>query len=96
MQYFGESWGAPINELSPQVPTPVGEPCAWCTLAIQDGDPGVLTDGTPTPYHRDCFMAHAVQGRMLHPLNGPAATPEQRRRQASGLWDLLKQTQAAD
>lgn len=28
--WFGESWGAPINGINPQVPTPVDATCLFC------------------------------------------------------------------
>jgi hypothetical protein len=47
MQWFGESWQAPVNDDVPHGPTPVGIPCAGgCGLKIQPEDQGVLI---PTP-----------------------------------------------
>ena len=62
VQYFGESWGAPVNEEVAQVATPVGDLCLHCHLPIQDGDQGYLipylpTQGSPrlAPRHRKCL-----------------------------------------
>ncbi len=42
MRWFGESWDAPVCHETPHVPTPVGEPCAWCGEPITANDRGVL------------------------------------------------------
>lgn len=49
MRWFGESWGAPVNETTDHVDTPVGESCAQgCGRPIAEGDQGVLIPGVNT------------------------------------------------
>lgn len=48
-----------------QVPTPTGEPCAWCEEPIEAGDSGVVIDHIgvkiiPRPHHRECFLRSIV------------------------------------
>ena len=95
MQYFGESWGAPINETSAQAPTPVGEPCEWCTVAFADDDRGVIIHGSVTiAYHRECFLCHAAGGS-LHHLRSDRMRPEEIRRSAIALWETFGPQMAA-
>ncbi|MEV6400515.1 hypothetical protein AB0M39_38015 [Streptomyces sp. NPDC051907] len=64
---FGEPWDAPVCEGAPRVPTPVGEPCLWCEVPVEDGDQGqmqllVRADGTAklVPFHRECLIRSVV------------------------------------
>lgn len=64
---FGEPWDAPVCEDADTAPVPVGEPCGWCKVSIQDGDRGVLMpcllgDGhlSMLPWHRECLMRSTV------------------------------------
>jgi hypothetical protein len=61
INWFGEYWGAPINEC-PRCETPVGEQCTRCARPILDGDKGVtmpamLADGDTgvAAFHLACF-----------------------------------------
>lgn len=69
--YFGEPWDVPAVEGARQVPTPVGEPCAWCETQIADGDQGFLIPGARLgrhgklysslqPWHRECLLRTVV------------------------------------
>lgn len=65
--FFGQPWDAPVCEDSPQAPTPVGQPCMRCEVAIKDGDQGFLIPYAPAtgyphlaPWHRACFMTEIV------------------------------------
>lgn len=97
MQYFGEPWDAPLVETSTQAPTPVGKPCYWCTLAIKDGDTGILFPGfdpdagpdtvVDFTLHKECFFA-ATAGGSVHHLRGKNMRPEDIRSSAVALWDL--------
>lgn len=44
--WFGASWGAPVNELTPHVDTPVDEDCLWCREPIKPDDQGYMM-----PFH---------------------------------------------
>lgn len=62
MKWFGESWGAPVNE-AVHVRTPVGERCMRCDIVVVDGDQGLvipfLADPgelwVERPWHLDCW-----------------------------------------
>lgn len=62
LRWFGEPWGAPINEFCPQTHTPIGIPCGRCTRAIGEHDQGVYmlyleaTGHARKPLHLDCFL----------------------------------------
>lgn len=68
--YFGEPWDAPAVEGARRAPTPVGQPCADCTMPIADGDQGFLIprasrtadERRPAsqPWHRECLMRTVV------------------------------------
>jgi hypothetical protein len=76
MMYFGEPWGAPINESCQQAYTPVGIACVQCSKNIKAGDRGLLIpivssspiagpvvvlSGDPlAPYHLACFLLSCV------------------------------------
>jgi hypothetical protein len=60
VQYFGDSWGAPICQ--DQVPVPIGDRCLGCNELIWPSDQGLLIwHGDPAvpgyrPWHLDCFL----------------------------------------
>lgn len=64
MQWFGESWGAPVCALIDHVPVPVGELCIECKDGITESDAGFIIPYlefekrgfTNTFFHRDCFL----------------------------------------
>ncbi len=61
MQWFGESWGAPVCEYAQHAQTPVGSSCAQlCGDSITENDQGFLIpllglDGPPE------YLAHHIQ-----------------------------------
>lgn len=77
MQWFGQSWGAPICDPQDHAATPVGEHCGWCEEPITEEDSGVLIPhvGAPfraheyvtVPYHRECFIRQ-IAGSVAHQL----------------------------
>jgi hypothetical protein len=53
--WFGTDWGAPVCQLTPQVPAPVGATCLWCEepIATEDSGWGQCANG---PWmHVECF-----------------------------------------
>jgi len=62
MQWFGESWGAPICAEAPQTEPPVGRPCLYCKEAIGPFDRGFILpyykkdEVIMAPYHYSCFL----------------------------------------
>lgn len=61
MRWFGESWGAPVNETNERMGVPLGRQCIACGIAFQPDDQGIETPAVgfkwPTViYHKDCFM----------------------------------------
>lgn len=75
--YFGEPWDAPItDDPAQQVPTPVGEPCTHCDMAVVEGEQGLMmlhigldadgkTYGRVRPVHRECHL-RGVLGPVSH------------------------------
>ncbi len=64
MKWFGEPWGAPVNQTCARMEVPDGEVCPYCTRSIRPNDqgfeiPGLAYDGTVLvlDYHRACFYA---------------------------------------
>lgn len=53
MEWFGESWGAPVNRDCPQVEPPVGVACERCDRFILPTDQGMKME--TVVYHRECF-----------------------------------------
>jgi hypothetical protein len=66
MKWFGESWGAPMNNDCPNVPPPVGEMCSHCGEGIVAKDTGVIYANGPVA-HRNCFI-RGVSGSLAHLL----------------------------
>ena len=73
VKWFGESWGAPVNDDCEQVPIPVGELCANCDELIEADGQGVMLyhltmdDAGYRPYHYECHM-RTVLGSLGHQL----------------------------
>lgn len=44
--WFGESWEAPVCEVSRHRPTPIGASCMYCDDAITEDDQGLLIPGS--------------------------------------------------
>lgn len=71
MQWFGESWGAPVCILTEHVDTPLGKVCVDCEKEIRPGDSGFVVPYLRPPqgrfteayYHRDCFLGNLGIGR---------------------------------
>lgn len=57
--YFGPHWGVPALDGARQVPTPVGQRCAYCTLPIVDGDIGYLRAHLAGPHEAQIKPGHA-------------------------------------
>ena len=59
-RWFGESWGAPVNDPRTHVETPTNERCLECLLWIRAGDQGFQIPGGETPghvtFHKQCFF----------------------------------------
>jgi len=69
MQWFGESWGAPVCSRGRRVSTPVGSRCEKCALRIREDDRGLIMpvidldeSGPPqlVVYHLDCFLLQVL------------------------------------
>ena len=65
VQWFGESWGAPVCDAEYHAETPVGVACLHCQRPIQAGDQGLIMDcvtmdvspdAKREPAHLDCFL----------------------------------------
>lgn len=63
MQWFGESWGAPVCDPADHVDTPVDLQCPYCPKQIDEGDQGFLlpfisdeTGVTVLAFHRNCLL----------------------------------------
>lgn len=91
--YFGAPWAAVEDEPEiQQVETPIGQPCGWCAVPIQDGDRGIIIPGPDVlvGHHRECLVATTL-GHGLGRYDGTdgAMTPEQRRQAALDIWAQL-------
>jgi len=64
MQWFGKSWGAPINDDCPQAAVPVGAICGPCDEPIAADDTGIIYSNGPVA-HWECFMRQTV-GSIAH------------------------------
>ena len=72
MQWFGKSWGAPVNEDTPHVPTPTGQPCLDCGDPIEEGDQGFMIpfyrgsgEVTNEAHHRLCFARQVIPPEVM-------------------------------
>lgn len=73
IQWFGESWGAPVCASEDHAETPVGVECLRCEKPIEAGDQGVIMDSmesmtmfwkrTRKPMHLDCLFDDIGIGR---------------------------------
>jgi hypothetical protein len=61
MQWFGQSWGAPINEDCPETDVPLGATCIWCGELVDEQDSGVVYSNGPVA-HFECFIRQGVGG----------------------------------
>lgn len=84
MRWFGESWGAPINEDTPHAPTPVTAPCERCKKPIEENDRGVLIPMLGAPderlevaYHLRCWLASVVGDQMADEVLDEVALRDQ-------------------
>ncbi len=73
MQWFGESWGAPVCDPKTHIPTPVGSSCAACSAPIAAADCGVHLPFVGDPsgkgyldYHHLCFLRSILPERLIH------------------------------
>ena len=104
MKIFGQPWDAPVCEGAEQEPAPVGEPCVWCQMPIEEEDRGVLVPCLRAggvmeslPWHRECFLRSTV-GSPAH-IRGEcschggseasSSTPEEVREEAREAWELF-------
>lgn len=62
MRWFGEPWGAPVNEECGRADVPVGQWCEKCEEPIAEGERGVLVPeqkfggSIERPWHLACFV----------------------------------------
>jgi hypothetical protein len=63
MDWFGESWGAVVNQICDQIAPPIGAICDRCDQPIRQGDRGFrlphvsIGDGPPWSYfHLVCLL----------------------------------------
>jgi hypothetical protein len=60
VRWFGPSWHAPVCDPRAHVETPVGNPCAACTVALVEGDRGITVPNLGTcerqAWHLDCWL----------------------------------------
>lgn len=80
VQWFGESWGAPVNKTARHALTPVGQPCMRCGIPIRRDDRGLLVvhctetsltgrvDAVRRPWHHHCFVTHMTP-MVIHRLH---------------------------
>lgn len=66
MRWFGDPWGAPINEDCPRVAAPVGCNCQWCNEKVQATETGVIYSNGPA-CHLECFLRQSF-GSVGHQL----------------------------
>jgi hypothetical protein len=88
---FGKPWDAPLCEGAAVGITPIGEPCGWCTLPIEDGDSGVIIPCVAAsgiwhsqPWHCECQLSSIFRGAA-----GVAMTPQEVRAAAVEMWNRL-------
>jgi hypothetical protein len=60
VRWFGDSWGAPINDPRTWVETPTNELCAECMKWIESDDSGIRIPGVEASgyvsFHKKCFF----------------------------------------
>lgn len=73
MRWFGENWGAPVNDACDHAPTPAGEECFVCIERIEVKDNGLLIPvltGSANPAwieraaHYACFVDQLIGARL--------------------------------
>jgi len=64
MQWFGQSWGAPLCGPRNHAVTPAGIACAWCDEPIDAEDSGVIYSNGPA-MHFECFI-RSFAGSVAH------------------------------
>lgn len=70
--WFGEPWGAPVNQSNPHTRTPVGTDCDQCGKPIEASDRGFIfpmldpDDPTASRWH---VMHHACLMAMIGPTH---------------------------
>lgn len=72
LKYFGRPFDAPMYEGVPEIPTPVGKQCSWCTEPIREGEAGVTMphmfkndrgwQAEELPAHIECHLRQALGG----------------------------------
>lgn len=67
MRWFGESWGAPVNDETQHVPTPVGSKCYLCTKPITESSVGFAF---PVTWEDEVLYAH--RGCLMNAVLGPS------------------------
>lgn len=79
MQWFGDSWGAPVCAQTEHVAAPVGKICVECKREIGPDDSGFILPYIPYPpqgrfteayYHRDCFLDTLLGDGSRHYFRG--------------------------
>lgn len=97
MAWFGESWGAPINDECPQIDVPFGAVCLWCEDLIDEDDSGIRYVNGPVA-HAECFIRSVVGGvnhqRGTCSCQGGPDDPDppgvSRREAAREAWEYLR------
>jgi hypothetical protein len=69
VRWFGPNWRSPANDLSAEIPAPVGETCE-CNRLIEEGQQGIRIphlggDHEWTYYHLYCFLENVLPGELL-------------------------------
>ena len=77
MRWFGESWGAPVNDETEHIDTPVDNLCWYCDRLIDEDDQGFellrMTDEGPFVMivHRDCLLRVILPEGYMRGLTPP-------------------------
>ena len=97
--WFGTSWGAPVNEVTAQVPVPVGAPCQFCEEPILAEESGWGQCVAGPWMHVECFMrlmlgstGHQLQLCPCYGGDYEGEPPEMSRRDAArAAWALARE-----
>lgn len=64
MRWFGQSWGAPVNDPRAEMSVPLGERCVRCDEDFEHGDQGFgvaahtsIAANGQVFFHKDCLLA---------------------------------------
>lgn len=78
MKWFGESWGAPVNETNDHAEVPVGKPCLACEGPIDPADRGIILPAltldpdkprlVEVPAHLECVLVAVGLPEVRPPL----------------------------